>query len=257
MSTGVTQDLEPLQQHKSTVRRLTSLATMLQGRSRLNRWVYALIVIGVAALLPEYAGIGELSRVQQILLYIMIGFGLNIGLGYAGEFAVAQPVILGVSAYTAGILSSEYNISSWVTLPCAIVSGCVIGFLLSAPGFRLRGWYLAVTTFFAAVIFPDVVDLFTSVTGGTNGLAGIKPLPGVGLVLGSSPTQYWIILGVTLVLMLGMYNVSRSTWGVILRGLRDAPRATEACGINVRLAKAYVSIVSAIPVAVAGWAWAQ
>jgi branched-chain amino acid transport system permease protein len=257
MSTSVTQNLRRWKEPESRAQLRSGLPMVLQGRSRQQRWVYAIVVIAVAALLPEYAGISELTRVQQILLYVMVGFGLNIGLGYAGEFAVAQPVILGVSAYTAGILSAHYNISSWVTLPCAIVSGCVVGFALSAPGFRLRGWYLAVTTFFAAVIFPDVVDLFTSVTGGTNGLAGIKPLPGVGLVLGSSPTQYRIVLGITLVLMLGMYNLSRSTWGVILRGLRDAPRATEACGINVKLVKGYVSIVSAIPVAVAGWAWAH
>jgi branched-chain amino acid transport system permease protein len=215
------------------------------------------VVIAVVALLPEYAGVGELTRVQQVLLYTMIAFGLNIGLGYAGEFAVAQPVVLGVSAYTAGILSAEHKFSPWATLPCSIATGCLVGFLLSAPGFRLRGWYLAVTTFFAAVVFPNIVNLFTSVTGGTNGLAGIAPLPGVGLVLGSSPTEYWIILGITLVLMAGMYNIWRSTWGVILRGVRDAPLASEACGINVPLTKALVSIVSAFPVAVAGWVWAH
>jgi ABC-type branched-subunit amino acid transport system permease subunit len=224
---------------------------------RRSRWTLALVVIAFAALLPAYAGVDELSRVQQILLYAMIAFGLNIGLGYAGQFAVAQPVVLGVAAYTAGIMSAEHNVSPWVTLPAAILTGCLTGFLLSAPGVRIRGWYLAVTTFFAAAVFPDVVDFFSSSTGGTNGLAGIQPLPGVGLVLGTSPTEYWIILGITLVLLLGMYNLSRSTWGVILRGVRDAPLATEACGINVSLTKAIVSIVASVPVAVAGWATAH
>ncbi len=224
---------------------------------RASRWVLALVVIAGAALLPEFAGIGELTRVQQILFYIMIAFGLNIGLGFAGEFAVAQPVIMGVSAYTAGIMSARHGVSPWLTLPGAVVAGCLIGALLSAPGFRLRGWYLAITTFFAAVVFPDIVDLFSSTTGGTNGLAGVKPLPGVGLILGSSPRQYWILLAITLVLMLGTYNLSRSTWGVILRGIRDAPLATEACGINVALAKAFVSIVASLPVALAGWTFAH
>jgi ABC-type branched-subunit amino acid transport system ATPase component/ABC-type branched-subunit amino acid transport system permease subunit len=224
---------------------------------RRSRWSLAIVVIAIVALLPEYAGVDELSRVQQILLYAMVAFGLNIGLGYAGQFAVAQPVVLGVAAYTAGIMSSEHNVSPWVTLPAAIFTGCLTGFLLSAPGVRIRGWYLAVTTFFAAAVFPDVVDFFSNTTGGTNGLAGIHPLPGVGLVLGTSSTEYWIILGFTLVLLLGMYNLSRSTWGVILRGVRDAPLATEACGINVSLTKAIVSIVASVPVAVAGWATAH
>jgi len=217
----------------------------------------AAVVIILAALLPEYAGVSELTRVQQVLLYVMVAFGLNIGLGYAGEFAVAQPVVLGFSAYTAGVLNTHYGLGPWLTLPCSVVGGCLVGFALSAPGFRLRGWYLAITTFFAAVIFPDVVNLCQSLTGGTNGLAGIAPLPGVGLVLGSSSHQYWIILGITVVLLVGMYNLSRSTWGVILRGLRDAPLATEACGVNVVATKALVSIVSSFPVALAGWTWAH
>jgi branched-chain amino acid transport system permease protein len=202
-----------------------TLVGLTVRQPRRSRWTLALVVIAIAALLPTYAGVDELSRVQQILLYAMIAFGLNIGLGYAGQFAVAQPVVLGVAAYTAGIMSAEHNVSPWVTLPAAILTGCLTGFLLSAPGVRIRGWYLAVTTFFAAAVFPDVVDFFSSSTGGTNGLAGIKPLPGVGLVLGTSPTEYWIILGITLVLLLGMYNLSRST------GTHPSPprRAASTC----------------------------
>lgn len=226
-------------------------------RPRQSRLILAAVVIVLAALLPEYAGVSELTRVQQVLLYVMVAFGLNIGLGFSGEFAVAQPVVLGFSAYTAGVLNTHYHQGPWVTLPAAVVGGCLVGFALSAPGFRLRGWYLAITTFFAAVIFPNIVNLAQGITGGTNGLSGIAPLPGVGLILGSSSRQYWIILGITLVLLLGMYNLSRSTWGVILRGVRDAPLATEACGVNVVGAKALVSLVSSFPVAVAGWTWAH
>lgn len=222
-----------------------------------RRWLLALVVVAVVILLPIVIGDNGLARLQQILIYLMVGIGLNIAFGYAGEFAVAQPVVMGVAAYMAGILSVTYHWSAWATLPASLIAGVLTGFALSSPGFRLRGWYLTITTFFAAVVFPDVVTLASKWTGGTNGLVGISPLPGVGLVLGSSVREYEIILAITLVLFLAMYNISRSTWGITLRSMRDAPQAAIACGVRVPLVKATVAVVSSIPVALAGWVFAH
>jgi branched-chain amino acid transport system permease protein len=133
------------------------------------------------------------------------------------------------------------------------VVGSAVGFVLSAPGFRLRGWYLTITTFFAAVIFPDLIQLFRGITGGSEGMAGMDPLPGLELTLGSSPQQFEYVLGIVVVLWFAMYNVYRSSWGVVLRSVRDAPLAAESCGVAVWRVKAVVSVVSSIPVAVAGW----
>jgi branched-chain amino acid transport system permease protein len=221
--------------------------------SRLLRHRAAPLVVALLALLPVFSDIQQLTRVQQVLIYAIVAFGLNIGLGYAGEFAVAQPVVLGVAAYTAAILNVETGWSSLATLPCAVVIGVAVGFVLSAPGFRLRGWYLTITTFFAAVIFPDLIQLFRGITGGSEGLAGMDPLPGLQLTLGSSPSQFEYVLGIVVVLWLAMYNIYRSSWGVVLRAVRDAPLAAESSGIAVWRVKAAVAVVSSVPVAIAGW----
>jgi branched-chain amino acid transport system permease protein len=160
---------------------------------------------------------------------------------------------MGVAAYAAAILNVERGWNSLATLPCAVVIGVAVGFALSAPGFRLRGWYLTITTFFAAVIFPDLIQLIGGITRGSDGLAGIGPLPGLPLTLGSSPSEFEYVLGIVTVLWLGMYNIYRSSWGVVLRGVRDAPLAVESCGISVRRVKAAVAVVSNVPVAIAGW----
>jgi branched-chain amino acid transport system permease protein len=224
-----------------------------QPPSRLLRHRAAPLVVVLVALLPVFSDIQQLTRVQQVLIYAIVAFGLNIGLGYAGEFAVAQPVVLGVAAYAAAILNVRAGWHSLATLPCAVVVGVAVGFVLSAPGFRLRGWYLTITTFFAAVIFPDLIQLFRGTTGGSEGLAGMDPLPGLPLTLGSSPSQFEYVLGIVVVLWLAMYNVYRSSWGVVLRAVRDAPLAAESCGIAVWRVKAAVAVVSSVPVAIAGW----
>jgi branched-chain amino acid transport system permease protein len=220
-------------------------------------WSLAVVLIAIAACFPFLVGIEGLSEIQLVLIYVMVAIGLNISFGFAGEFAVAQVVVMGVSAYTAGILSVTYGWSAWKTLPAALVAGVLTGVVLSAPGFRLKGWYLTITTFFAAVVFPDLVTLLSRWTNGTNGLVGIGPLPGVGFVLGTSTKEYEIIYGITLVLFLGMYNLSRSSWGITLRAMRDAPHAAIACGVKVPVAKAVVAVVSSIPVAIAGWVFAH
>lgn len=225
--------------------------------SRLLRHRGAPLVIVLVALMPLFADVSQLARVQQVLIFAAVAFGLNVGLGYAGEFAVAQPVVLGVAAYTSAILNVVVGWSALVTLPCSVGAGVAVGFALSAPGFRLRGWYLTITTFFAAVVFPDVVQFFRNITNGSEGLAGISPLPGLPLTLGSSPEQFEYLLGIVVVLWLAMYNIYRSTWGVVLRAVRDAPLAAESCGVSVARVKASVAVVSSVPVAIAGWMFAH
>jgi branched-chain amino acid transport system permease protein len=224
---------------------------------RVLRHRAAPITLLLVALLPLFSNIQQLTRVQQVLIFALVAFGLNIGLGYAGEFAVAQPVVLGVAAYAAGILNVELGWSSLITLPCAVVIGTAVGFLLSAPGFRLRGWYLTITTFFAAVVFPDLVQLLRSTTGGSEGMSGISPMPGLKLTMGTSPEQFEYVLAIVTILWLAMYNIYRSSWGVVLRAVRNAPLAAESCGVSVSRVKVAVSVVSSIPVAIAGWMYAH
>jgi branched-chain amino acid transport system permease protein len=222
-------------------------------RSRNSIYVVGILVALVPLVITSNY---QLGRVQLVLLYSMVAIGLNLGFGYGGQFAIAQPAIMGTSAYTAGVLSVRYGWSAWETLPIALSLGVLLGGLISVPGYRLRGWYLAITTFFAVAVFPDVIAATYTWTGGTSGLG---PIAGFNFTTGtSSPVPvYELIVGVTFLVWILSARLTNSRWGIAIRSVRDAPLAATNCGINVGRLKMVVALVASVPVALAGWLWAH
>jgi branched-chain amino acid transport system permease protein len=185
---------------------------------------------------------------------MMVAIGLNFGFGYGGQLAIAQPVVMGVAAYTAGLLNVNRHWNSWATLVPALAVGALVNVLVSLPGFRLRGWYLAITTFFAVAVFPDLLSATQHLTHGDDGLGPIDKFP----VVGTNPShEYWFVLALVAICWLAIWGLVYSRWGIMTRSLRDSPTAAQSSGVNMPWLKVSLSVISALPVALAGWVFAH
>jgi branched-chain amino acid transport system permease protein len=236
---------------ESRVRRQLTRIPMRPGG-----WRAPVVVLVVCAGIPLVVGDStSLLRYDLILIYMLGAFALNLAYGYGGQLALAQPVVMGCAAYAVSVLSVSEGWAVGWTLLAALVSGYVISIVLNLPGVRLQGWYLAVTTFFAAIIFPDVIDIFATWTNGGNGIGGIPPFPLIGPPHDAIP-QYEFLLAVVAVIWLGIRNLVTGTWGVVLRGIRDSPDAARSAGINVAWVRMSLAGVASLPAALAGWLWA-
>ncbi|GAC1373629.1 MAG: branched-chain amino acid ABC transporter ATP-binding protein/permease [Acidimicrobiales bacterium] len=196
-----------------------------------------------------------LFQLELVLLSMVTATGLNLAIGYAGEFILCQATVVGVAAYTAGVLSLRYGWSLPATLPVAVVAGVIWQVFVAAAGLRTRGLYLGLLTFFAVLVFPDLILVGGDVTGGSLGLIGIPPFTEQG-VAGSVAIPYEITLGLTAVSLFIVWALVRSGWGIRLRYLRDAPNALISAGISLASTKVIVYVVSAVPASMAGWALA-
>ena len=110
----------------------------------------------------------------QILIYVMLGWGLNIVVGLAGLLDLGYVAFYAVGAYSYALLAKEFGFSFWVLLPLA---GCLASFwgvLLGFPVLRLRGDYLAIVTLAFGEIIRIVIVNFVALT---NGYAGISSIP--------------------------------------------------------------------------------
>jgi ABC-type branched-subunit amino acid transport system ATPase component/ABC-type branched-subunit amino acid transport system permease subunit len=215
-------------------------------------WIIAFAVLLLAPVVSSSSP--DLFKYETILITLLVSLGLNLMFGYAGELSIAQPVILGVAAYAAGVLSSVEGWNAFETLPVALVVGVVVNLILNSVSLRVKGWYLAVTTFFAITILPNVLGIFDKWTQGTNGLGGIKPIPGMHLsVTGGSIRQYEVVAVITAVIWLIFRNMQTSRWGMLLLATRDSRIGFAASGGNLLIVRAAVTAVSAVPVALAGW----
>ena len=109
----------------------------------------------------------------QILIYVMLAWGLNIVVGLAGLLDLGYVAFYAVGAYSYALLSSHFGLSFWVLLPVAGILAGFWGIILGFPVLRLRGDYLAIVTLAFGEIIRLVLLNWTDVTKGTFGISGI------------------------------------------------------------------------------------
>ncbi len=109
----------------------------------------------------------------QILIYVMLAWGLNIVVGLAGLLDLGYVAFYAVGAYSYALLSAHFGFSFWLLLPMAGILAALWGIILGFPVLRLRGDYLAIVTLAFGEIIRLVLINWTDVTRGTFGISGI------------------------------------------------------------------------------------
>lgn len=154
--------------------------TTTKGRDKIEK-IATLLLIAIALAWPFAAGRGSVDLATLVLIYVMLGLGLNIVVGLAGLLDLGYVAFYAVGAYSYALLSDYFGLSFWVCLPIAGLLAATFGFLLGFPVLRLRGDYLAIVTLGFGEIIRIMINNLTELTGGPNGIGNIpKPtLPAI------------------------------------------------------------------------------
>jgi branched-chain amino acid transport system permease protein len=215
----------------------------------------ALLVFALA--LPAIAGRHYLDLGVLVLTYIMLGWGLNIVVGLAGLLDLGYVAFYAVGAYTYAIFATRFELGFWTCLPLAGLLAATAGMLLGFPVLRLRGDYLAIVTLAFGEIIHIVINNWTQLTNGPNGIGDIPRPTLFGLKfdmsggpdsfagffrLDPSPTQriaylYYVILGLALVTNWVTLRLRRLPLGRAWEALREDEVACRSLGINVTVTK--------------------
>lgn len=134
------------------------------------------LLIAIALVWPFFSGRSQIDIATLVLIYVMLGLGLNIVVGFAGLLDLGFVGFYAVGAYTYALLYHWADWGFWQALPLAGVMAGLFGFLLGFPVLRLRGDYLAIVTLgFGEIIRLLLINLY-DYTGGPDGISGIpKP----------------------------------------------------------------------------------
>ena len=136
--------------------------------------IWALIAVALVA--PFFASRGAVDIATLVLIYVMLGIGLNIVVGLAGLLDLGYVGFYAVGAYTYALLAEYAGWGFWQALPMAGLAAALFGFLLGFPVLRLRGDYLAIVTLGFGEIIRLLLRNMTDITGGPNGIGNIpKP----------------------------------------------------------------------------------
>ena len=203
----------------------------------------------------------------QTIAYALAALGLAVCFGFTGLINFGQAGFMAVGGYAFAITSVHFQWPLWSSILAAIAGAVVFAFILGIPTLRLRADYLAIVTIAAAEIVRYAVKTpgpIAQVTGGTDGINGssrafdaLNPIPaghyGIG-VLTYDQDDLWIrIVGIVLVALAALFvwQLMRSPWGRIVKGIREDEDAVRALGKNVYWYKMQALIIGGVLAALA------
>lgn len=212
-------------------------------RQRAVRWTVLGITGVLILLLPQIMGIFFSEVLDNVGLYILMGLGLNIVVGFAGLLDLGYVAFYAIGAYTMGVLSSPelaaHPLTYWQALPIAMLSATLAGVILGLPVLRMRGDYLAIVTlgFGEIVRLLALSDWLRPWLGGSQGIQGI-PQPRLGsMVLDSQQKLYYLILAGIIIAAFIAWRLKDSHLGRSWMALREDEDVAQAMGINTVMTK--------------------
>ena len=224
-------------------------------RSVKPAYVVVLLALVIFPLVSADAFPFGVSLATSILVFSVFTMSLDLLLGYSGLPSFGHAAFLGLGAYAAAILSARLGISNLgiallVALALATVGSLVLGLL----ALRTSGVYFLMLTLAFAQVLSAVAQKWTAVTGGTNGLPGVRSpeLLVPGLVVSRGTPYYFLTLAVGVIYFFLMRRLIHSPFGRTLIGIHQNEARMRAIGYNTRLYKLGAFWVAGVFAAIAG-----
>ncbi len=220
-----------------------------------TQWV--LLALGTAVLfsIPLFASSYWVSWLSMLGITIVAVLGLHVLTGLCGQFSIGHAAFMAVGAYAVAILTVRSGWNGWLCLPISGLSAGVVGLLFGLPCFRLRGFYLAISTLAASFIILWFVEHYTSVTGGYSGL-GLEPLRLGPIDFANRNAFYALTMVIMIVATFFAKNIQRTAAGRAFVAIRDNELAAEVSGIAIFRYKMLAFFIGCVFAGLAGWLWA-
>ncbi|MGD8603684.1 MAG: hypothetical protein PVF49_03830 [Anaerolineales bacterium] len=217
-----------------------SWQTRTKGYERQVSLVAALVGIALLIFLPRILGTYLSEVFNNVGIYILMGLGLNIVVGFAGLLDLGYVAFFAIGAYSMAVLTTQGDLSLgnftfWSALPISVLMSVMAGVILGVPVLRMRGDYLAIVTLGFGEIIRVLAtsDMLKPYIGGAQGVLQI-PKPKIGDISLVKPEYlYYVILGGVLIAWFVSWRLSESRLGRQWMAMREDEDVAEAMGIRL------------------------
>jgi branched-chain amino acid transport system permease protein len=201
----------------------------------------SLILLILLATSPLYISSYNVILLAAILMYIVLTVSWAFFSGPTGYISLATAAFFGVGLYTTAVLGKA------LPLLAVVAAGGLVSFVLAllvgAITLRLRGIYFAIFTFGLVELIKHILLFWEITVTGTRGRF---------VVLVGNTTIYYVMFGILVLLLLTVYFIRRSKFGLAMQSIGDNEDAAAHMGVNVTLVKVITFAVSAFFIGAAG-----
>lgn len=206
-----------------------------------------LVVFLIVWQLPSLFGIYLSDVANTVGLYILMGLGLNIVVGYAGLLDLGYVAFFAIGAYTMAVATStatgtgrglilfSLHLNFWEALPIAVGLACLAGIILGIPVLKMRGDYLAIVTLGFGEIIRILAfsDFLKPYIGGAQGIVKIAPISVLGQNMTKPPELFHVVLIICAVVAFIAWRLRDSRVGRAWKAIREDEDVAAAMGINL------------------------
>lgn len=220
-----------------------------------TQWVLMIGFLLLMILTPFFLSEYLIAVITTMCIYIVVCQGLNLLVGYTGQFSMMQSAIMGVGCFTTGILCVKFAIMPfWATLPFAVIVAGLIGLFFGLPSFRVKGFYVALITICAQFLIMWTILHTQPITGGVTSI--MIPPPRIGGFVFGGREIYWLCFFVAVLVTFFVRNIARTKVGRAFVAIRDNDIAAEVMGISIYRYKLLAFFLGNAIAGFGGWLWA-
>jgi branched-chain amino acid transport system permease protein len=171
-------------------------------------------------------------------IYSLIAFGLNVGLGYAGLFSVAQMTWAAVGGFGIAILTKKFGLDYVFAVPIAVGIGLCTAFCFGWIAARMRNEVFMFATFALQLVVTELLIAIPAVSGGLIGISGLAPISVFGMRI-TGPTAFLCVALPAVIPVAMLCATLRSTrLGTEFLAVREDEVYAQSLGINTSIRKA-------------------
>jgi branched-chain amino acid transport system permease protein len=278
---------ESIRDGRSAEERRAALLERLNPMKMDLRYQLGLLGLLGFVLLPQlfYPGQMETHSIIGFLYLIMFAMSWDVVSGYTGQLSFGHAFFFVVGGYTSAILNIQHGLTPLLSIPIAVVAAAAAGVVVGVPALRLRGPYLSLVTLIVPIIMLKLFRLYNDsftpfgLPIAPDGLGGTS---GVGIpdnLIGTAETaavqaswianffpqygtdqvrllsEYYVSLGLMVLILVVLLAVTRSTAGDIFTAIREDEDAVSAAGLNPAKFKLFAFVLSGVVGGLAGAAF--
>lgn len=213
-------------------------------KKSLSWWLVFTVLMSTMPLLISTRSLRIFVFANFIAIFAM---SWDILSGYTGYISFGHPFLIGIAGYTSAILTHQFAIPLYISMPVAVLLTMVAGSLFFFPALRTRGTYFALVTLaFMEVTYHLVQVVRPDVTGGSRGLTGLP------LLVTGAVQNYYVSLFAMLLIGIGLWALARSGLGTVLSAIRMDEDAVKSAGLNTSKFKLFAFTLSALVAGIGG-----
>lgn len=188
---------------------------------------------------------------NSLMIYAVLALGLDLLMGWSGQFAFAHMAFFGIGCYGTAILKIQFGLPFFAGLAIASILAAIVGVLVALPAARLRHIYLALATFAFAEGARWLFNSWTELTGGPNGLR-IPVMDVFGVPIEGDREAFPIICVLLAFIILAHLFIAKSRFGREMVAVRESEHVAMASGIQILRVRVTAFALSALYAGLAG-----